>query len=255
MSSSFPAVFTQEIDTLQGGADADTFALQNNSNQIQILLVNPPETETGTNQNDDLFGTDNNDGLYGRRGDDTISGLMGDDFLDGETGDDLLFGGQGDDSLVAEVGNDTVFGDIGFDQLYGGVDADVLFGNADNDTLYGDSGQDVLYGGKGNDRLTGGTESDSIFGDNGEDTLTGVSHPDLGYTHISDFDPGEDTILLPGNRELYQLILTATLEDPPIEIPDGTAILAVNEADSPQLMAVVEGVTSLNLNQSYFEFI
>ncbi len=255
-ASEIPIILTQEIDTLQGGAGADTFALQNNSDQLQILLVNPTATEVGTPQNNDLFGTIDNDGIYGRRGNDTISGLKGDDFVDGESGDDLMFGGQGDDLLVGDQGSDTLFGDRGFDIVYGNADADVLFGNLDSDTLYGDSGRDTLYGGQGNDSLVGGSGRDFILGDQGQDTLTGISRSSLGYTHIADFDTSEDTILLPGNIGLYELMPTNDIEETGVELPAGGGIIAIDEEDgTKQLIAVVEGVTNFDLRQSYVEFI
>ncbi|MGB3536135.1 MAG: calcium-binding protein [Microcoleaceae cyanobacterium] len=260
MSSSIPfseiQILTTEIDTLQGGNGADKFALQNNSDQLGIILFNPPVTEAGTPQDNEVLGTMTNDAIYGRRGNDTLSSFRGNDFVDGETGDDLMFAGIGDDILVGDSGNDTVFGDRGSDTVYGNNDEDVLFGNAENDTLYGDSGDDTLYGGKGNDSLIGGSGSDLVLGDRGEDFLTGVSRSNLGYTQITDFDPREDTLLLPGNSDLYQAILTRDLDNIPTNLPTGTAIIAINEADrSRQLIAVIESVTNFELNQGYVEFI
>ncbi len=259
MSSSTPTseivILTQEIDTLEGGNDADTFALRNNSDQLQIVLFNPTATEVGTRQDNQLLGTMMGDAVYGRRGDDTLSSFKGNDFVNGEAGDDLIFSGQGNDVLVGDGGDDTLFGDRGNDQVYGSSDADVLFGNLDDDTLYGDSGDDTLYGGQGNDSLIGGSDSDLLSGDQGEDTLTGVSRSRLGYTHIADFETREDTILLPGNLDLYELMPTADI-DTAVQLPDGIAIIAVDELDgTKQLIAVVEGVTNFDLSQSYVEFI
>lgn len=260
MSSSTPTteiqVFTQEIDTLEGGNGRDTFTLRNNNDQLQILLFNPPVTAAGTPQDNELLGTMRNDAIYGRRGDDTLSGFGGDDFVDGETGDDLMFAGRGDDGLVGDAGNDTMFGDRGADTLYGNNDADVLFGNAESDVLYGDAGDDSLYGGQGNDTLVGGSDSDFVSGDRGDDILSGISRPNLGYTRIADFNRNEDTLLLPGNENLYSLTSTNELDNTPDSFPRGTAILAVNEADgSQQLIAVIEGITNFDLDQSYVEFI
>jgi hypothetical protein len=44
--------------------------------------------------------------------------------------------------------------------------------------------------------------------------------------------------------------------DTAIELPNGTAIIVIDEIDgSKQLVAVVEGVSNLSLTQNYVEFI
>lgn len=260
MSSSTPPseiqILTEEIDTLEGGNGGDTFALQNNSDQLEILLFNPPTTAAGTSQDNELLGTMTNDAIYGRRGDDTLSSFQGNDFVDGETGDDLIFAGQGDDGLVGDSGNDTMFGDRGADTLYGNNDADLLFGNAESDVLYGDAGNDSLYGGQGNDTLVGGSDSDFASGDRGDDFLTGISRPNLGYTWITDFNRNEDTLLLPGSAGLYEVISTSELNSTLVNFPSGIAIIAVDELDrSRQLIAIIEGVSNFDFTDSYVEFI
>jgi Ca2+-binding RTX toxin-like protein len=260
MSSSTPTteiqILTEEIDTLEGGNGRDTFSLQNNNDQLDILLFNPPVTAAGTPQDNELLGTMTNDAIYGRRGDDTLSGFGGDDFVDGETGDDLMFAGRGDDGLVGDSGDDTLFGDRGADTLYGNNDADILFGNAESDVLYGDSGNDSLYGGQGNDTLVGGSDSDFVSGDEGDDFLNGISRSRLGYTLIVDFNTREDTLLLPGSEGLYELISTSELNSTLTNFPSGTAIISVDELDrSRELVAIIEGNRNFDLTDRYVEFI
>ncbi len=255
MSSQTPQIFTEEIDTLIGGADSNTFVLQNNGDQLDVLLLTPPATHQGTFLDDEMFGTPGDDVMYGRRGNDTISAFTGNDFINGESGDDLLFGGQGDDILIGEAGDDTLFGDRGDDTLYGGSGDDVLFGNSDNDTIYGDSGDDTIYGGQGDDFLVGGTGSDLLLGDRGNDTLYGVSGRGKGYTYIQDFNPQQDTILLSGNVASYELMSSDELQvNSPIILPQGTAIIFEAVNGSKEMIAIVAGNLSLDLNANYFDF-
>jgi Ca2+-binding RTX toxin-like protein len=255
MSNHTPEIFTEEIDTLLGGADADTFTLRNNGDQINVLLLTPPATQEGTSQSEEILGTSGNDNIYGRRGNDTLSSFTGDDFLNGEFGDDLLFAGQNDDILIGDSGEDTMFGDRGIDTMYGGSGADILFGNNDNDTVFGDRGDDTLYGGQGDDELTGGTGSDLILGDRGEDTLTGITGRGKGYTFIEDFNPQEDTIQLVGNADTYELVNTQDLQtNSSVSLPSGTAIIYEDFDGSTEVIAVVAGNTSLDLSANYFSF-
>lgn len=255
MSNHIPEIFTEEIDTLRGGTGADTFTLRNNGDQLNVLLLTPPATHEGSSQSEEILGTDESDNIYGRRGNDTLSSFTGDDFLNGEFGDDLLFAGQNNDILIGDSGEDTMFGDRGTDTMYGGSGEDVLFGNNENDTVYGDRGDDTMYGGRGDDQLTGGTGSDLILGDRGDDTLTGVTGRDKGYTFIEDFDPQEDTIELVGIADSYELVDSEDLQtNNSASLPSGTAIIYEDFEGSKQVIAVVAGNASLDLNEDYFTF-
>ncbi|MCG5057656.1 MAG: calcium-binding protein [Limnoraphis sp. WC205] len=255
MSNQTPEIFTEEIDSLLGGGDADTFALRNNGDQINVLLLTPPPTQEGTARADEMLGTTDNDVIYGRGGNDTLSSFSGDDFLNGQFGNDLLFAGQNNDILIGDSGDDTIFGDRGIDTVYGGSGVDVLYGNSDDDIVYGDRGDDQVYGGQGNDQLTGGTGSDLILGDRGEDTLTGVSGRGKGYTLIQDFNSQEDTIQLVGNATSYELVNSQDLEtQSSVNLPEGTAIIFEDFDGSKELIAVVEGNSALDLNADYFNF-
>ncbi|NJK36521.1 MAG: calcium-binding protein [Oscillatoriales cyanobacterium RM2_1_1] len=251
-----PILITAEIDTLLGGEGADSFALRNNADQLDIALLQPPATQRGTQGSDSLVGTLNDDFIYGRSGNDTVSSFTGNDFLNGEFGNDLLFSGQGDDIGIGDIGNDTIFGDVGLDSVYGGGGSDVLFGNIDNDTVFGDQNDDTLYGGAGDDILSGGSGSDVILGDRGDDTITGISRRGAGVTLISDFNPEEDQILLPGNSSQYEL---NRFEDLLVSFPGqaviGTAIIFINSQGGREIIAIVAGADPLDLNATYFGFI
>ncbi|MGC9524259.1 MAG: calcium-binding protein [Limnospira sp.] len=249
-----PIVSTEEVDTLLGGPDADVFIFRNHFDQLSPL--SPPTSEIGTSEGEEILGTEGNDVILGRDGNDTISSFKGDDFLDGQGGDDLLFSGQDNDIVVGSDGSDTLFGDRGADVVYGGDGKDLLFGNQDNDTIFGDSGDDEIYGGQGNDSLIGGSGSDLLLGDRGEDTLFGASRAGEGYARVADFDSNEDTILLSGSADRYELISTQDLSvQTGVFLPSGTAILQMSLGGDRELIAVIEGTSSLDLNDSYFQFL
>jgi len=249
-----PTVSTEEVDTLLGGADADVFFFRNHFDQLSPL--SPPTSEIGSSEGEEILGTDGNDVILGRDGNDTISTFKGDDFIDGQDGDDLLFSGQDNDIVVGSDGGDTQFGDRGVDVVYGGDGEDVLFGNQDNDTIYGDGDDDEIYGGQGNDSLLGGSGNDLVLGDRGEDTLIGASRAGEGYARVADFDSNEDTILLTGLADRYELISTADLSaETGVSLPSGTAILSTNLSGDRELLAIIEGASSLDLGDSYFQFV
>lgn len=87
----------------------------------------------------------------------------------------------GDDTAVGGSGNDQIFGNDGHDMLSGGAGDDVLSGDWGNDTLDGGRGEDVMFGGRGADTFVFDTE-------------------ESGLDHILDFQKGEDTIQVEGNR-------------------------------------------------------
>ncbi|WP_303821526.1 M10 family metallopeptidase C-terminal domain-containing protein [Desmonostoc muscorum] len=84
-----------------------------------------------------------------------------------------------------------------------------MIGLDGNDQLQGLAGNDTLQGGNGNDILTGGTGDDFLWGGLGDDILTGGSGKDkyvfqgngvfstsLGVDYISEFEAGQDQIVL-----------------------------------------------------------
>ena len=149
-----------------------------------------------------------------------------------------------------------IIGDPENNILEGTTENDTILGLAGNDTLNGSEGNDILQGSSSTtageiDILTGGTGSDTfvlgtparVFYDDGNDTTDGTSD----YALITDFNPNVDVIQLGWSKDNY--ILGAVPEG----LPEGTAIFLDKPGDEPdELIAIVQGVTGLDLNQSYF---
>ncbi|MBD1930326.1 MULTISPECIES: beta strand repeat-containing protein [Cyanophyceae] len=149
-----------------------------------------------------------------------------------------------------------IFGDPENNILEGTIENETILGLAGNDTLNGSEGNDILQGSSSTtageiDILTGGTGSDTfvlgtparVFYDDGNDTSDGTGD----YALITDFNPNVDVIQLGWSKNNY--ILGAVPEG----LPDGTAIFLDKPGDEPdELIAIVQGVTGLDLNQSYF---
>ena len=149
-----------------------------------------------------------------------------------------------------------IIGDQENNILEGTTENDTLLGLAGNDTLNGSEGNDILQGSSLTtageiDILTGGTRSDTfvlgtparVFYDDGNDTSDGTGD----YALITDFNPNVDVIQLGWSKDNY--ILGAVPEG----LPEGTAIFLDKPGDEPdELIAIVQGVTGLDLNQSYF---
>ena len=82
-------------------------------------------------------------------------------------------------------------GGTGNDRIIGNTLDNTLNGSGGNDQLQGLGGNDILSGGLGNDILTGGVGNDKYLFQN-----NGVFSSALGVDHISQFDQGQDQILL-----------------------------------------------------------
>jgi hypothetical protein len=150
----------------------------------------------------------------------------------------------------------SIIGDPENNILEGTIENDTILGLVGNDTLNGSEGNDILQGSSSTtageiDILTGGTGSDTfvlgtparVFYDDGNDTTDGTGD----YALITDFNPNVDVIQLGWSKDNY--ILGAVPEG----LPDGTAIFLDKPGDEPdELIAIVQGVTGLDLNQSYF---
>ncbi|MGD1807795.1 CHRD domain-containing protein [Dapis sp. BLCC M126] len=146
----------------------------------------------GDNRDNNIFGGFGNDEIVGFAGDDQLNGLAGNDRVIGAGGNDNLIGGDGNDNLIGGRGNDTLLGQNGNDVLQGRLGFDILLGGSGNDTLSGGQGRDRLNGGSGDDELTGGASIDRfIFNTNEE-----FDSEDLGTDVITDFNSGQDLILL-----------------------------------------------------------
>lgn len=202
-----------------GENDATT---KNNKTVVALNL-------SGTANNDNLAGGAANDTISGGGKNDKITGGDGNDFLLGDSDSDILNGGRGNDSVFGGTGGDRVFGDEGDDVLTG---ADVAVGR-------GFSEIDPLTGGVGSDRFVLGATQGTFYSD------ANISSSGIGdYALITDFNALEDTIQLSGSKSSY------SLGESPIGLAAGTAIF-LNES-LPELIAIVQGSTSLSLSANYF---
>lgn len=202
-----------------GENDAST---KNNKGVVGLNL-------SGTTNNDNLAGGGANDTIRGGVGNDKITGGDANDSLFGDGGKDLLNGGRGNDSVFGGTGGDRVFGDEGNDVLTGG-DATVGKGFGEIDTL---------TGGAGGDRFVLGATQGAFYSD-GNTSTSGISD----YALITDFNALEDTIQLSSSKSKYSLGAA------PAGLPTGTAIFL--KESRPELIAIVQGSTNLNLSANYF---
>ncbi|MEA5536013.1 Calx-beta domain-containing protein [Crocosphaera sp. XPORK-15E] len=246
----------------------------------------------GGNLEDTLRGGAGNDTLNGGTGIDILQGGVGDDtYIINELGDTINENAnEGSDTIqasisysvetLANVENITLTGTNNLNAT-GNTLNNTLTGNSGNNTLTGNAGNDTLEGGTGNDSLNGGDGSDRLIGVNttavapgvGEiDTLEGGTGSDrfiLGdatkayyddgntstngtadYALIKDFNINEDKIQLSGAKSNY------ILANSPIAGVSGTGIFRDKPGTEPdELIAVVEGVTGLDLNSNAFSSI
>ncbi len=158
-------------------------------------LITPGLKLEGSNSNDDLLGSPDHDRFYGYQGNDTLYG---------NTGNDLIYGSRGDDILLGHGGVDVLLGDQGNDDLYGGTGDDSLNGGTGDDTLYGDQGNDILTGGAGRDRFI-------VISNNGTDTIT-------------DFEPGQDLMVLGQGLTFEMLTVTPQGEGTAIQLGQTTLV-------------------------------
>ncbi len=248
------------------------------------------DTLYGGSGDDLLQGASGEDYLYGGSGNDTLIAGYGN--LDPGSsrqfsgGNDFLYGGSGNDYIIASNGNDFIDGGIGNDTLIGDDDRfssdDTLIGGFGDDLLEGGNGSDFLDGGAGNDVLSGDATFSFFESKNLVDTLTGgagadqfilgnaeygnfygvgFSYDDSGqpineYAIITDFNTKEDIIQLAksySDFEINQLPGTPIkyiLGSSPENLPQGTAIYL--DQDTDILLAIVQGVSGLSLDQNYF---
>ncbi|MFY7833591.1 MAG: hypothetical protein ACOVVP_17895 [Pseudanabaena sp.] len=185
-----------------------------------------------------LSATANNDNLAGGAANDTIRGGAGIDKITGGDGNDALYGDSDRDIVNGGRGNDSVFGATGGDRLFGDDGDDVLTG-ADAASGRGLSEIDPLTGGAGRDRFVIGATQGAFYNDSNIST-SGIND----YALITDFNALEDKIQLSGSKSSYSLGAS------PTGLAAGTAIF-LNES-RPELIAIVQGSSSLTLNANYF---
>ncbi|MEA5579672.1 S8 family serine peptidase [Anabaena sp. UHCC 0451] len=103
-------------------------------------------------------------------------------------------GGTANDRLTGNTLSNTLNGGDGNDRLQGLGGNDILIGEAGDDILTGGGGDDLLWGGLGDDIVTGNIGKDQYLfqGD-------GVFATSLGVDYISEFEVGQDQILLSKN--------------------------------------------------------
>ncbi|HEY9863866.1 MAG TPA: tandem-95 repeat protein, partial [Candidatus Obscuribacterales bacterium] len=248
-------------DTLYGDEGNDTLYGDNlNINGETDPLSNEgdgPDLLWGGAGDDVIYGNRNNDTLMGGEGSDTVYGGEQDDVLYGDAGNDLLYGDQGTDILCGGDGDDTIYGGVGGknipgsssdrDQLSGGGGNDLLLANEGENLLCGGDGNDTLYSGQQNDTLNGGAGDDWLFGDLGDDLITGgtgkdrfVIAADTGFDQITDFQVGEDFLVLANGLTLNQLTI----------IQEGTSTL-INLGDQP--LVRLAGVQANLITSNSFE--
>ncbi|MEH2202244.1 calcium-binding protein, partial [Nostoc sp.] len=198
-----------------------------NSNLQLILSANNViENATGGTGNDSLTGNTLNNTLIGGGGNDSLQGLAGNDtysfFANSALGTDTIietttggtdtinFSGttvavnvnlgittsqtvNSNLQLILSANNviENATGGTGNDSLTGNTVNNTLIGGDGNDQLQGLAGNDTLQGSNGNDTLTGGVGNDKyLFQSNG------VFNTSLGVDFITDFEAGQDQIVL-----------------------------------------------------------
>ena len=177
---------------------------------------------------DDADSSDSDNGLNRR-------GRSGRDVMTGSSGDDTLRGRGGDDKLKGKKGDDRLFGNGGGDRLVGGKGDDILNGGGGTDTLIGNAGDDILLGKGGRDRLIGGAGEDILTGGGGQDTFVlGRADSDI----ITDFQNGQDRILLKGSLQFADLTISQQGEDTVIALSsNGNAIVTLEDVSASLITA------------------
>ncbi|SLN32397.1 Hemolysin, chromosomal [Roseivivax jejudonensis] len=183
-------------DTATGGAGDDSIG---GGFGADSLSGNAGDDMIGGGLGDDTIdGGDGDDRMGGGDGDDKITGGPGDDTIGGSFGNDTIHGNGGDDSLGGGSGMDRLAGGDGDDSLGGGFGNDVVVGNAGDDFLAGGGRDDTIVGAHGSDRINGGEGSDFLTGGPGSDTFVWQDGPAGDTDVVTDFEVGEDTMLLVG---------------------------------------------------------
>nr|MBW4678432.1 M10 family metallopeptidase C-terminal domain-containing protein [Desmonostoc geniculatum HA4340-LM1] len=220
-------------ETTTGGTDTINFSgttvavnlnlglttLQTVNSNLKLILSanNVIENATGGTGNDSLTGNTLNNTLIGGDGNDTYSfvansALGTDTITETTTGgtDTINFSGttvavnlnlglttlqtvNSNLKLILSANNviENATGGTGNDSLTGNTLNNILIGGDGNDQLQGLEGNDNLQGGNGNDTLTGGVGNDKyLFQSNS------VFNTSLGVDYITDFQVGEDQIVL-----------------------------------------------------------
>ena len=277
-------------DTIFGNRGSDTI-IGGLGNNRSVDQTSDRDFLSGNTENDFLLGSEGEDTIYGGKGNDIVYAGKDNDIIWGDLGSDTLLGDAGNDTILGGVsgafetdlsgdlifggsGEDIIYGNEGNDSILGGEDNDTLLGGEGNDTICGDAGDDRLYGGEGNDYLCGGEGNDTLLGGSsstfagssvaeqdflcggdgddwligggGNDTLVGGNGSDRfilssgGTDIIADFENGKDLLGLGNSLSFEQLTITQN--------NNGALISAKNG----QLLAILNGVASLNITAADF---
>lgn len=229
-------------------ADADlTYALIGNTNS-SLFTSTVIDAEAGTLTLDYARQTQGSTDLTIRATD--TSGAFADtsfsiSVLDATPWSDTLQGGAGNDALRGGFGSDVLLGLGGDDRLLGGGGSDWLKGHDGNDILEGASRltaglfeRDILSGGAGQDTFVLGNQYQSYYS-------RGYSWD---YANIVDFNAQEDKIQLQGTAANYRAYGSR----------GNTYLYKVSRYSwylNHDLVAVVQGNESLNLQSDSFEFV
>jgi len=158
-------------------------------------------------------------------------------------------------ALSAALEERVTTGDEGDNTLTGNAYDETLEGKGGADTLSGGWGDDTLSGGAGDDTLEGGYGGDTVTGGAGKDTfifdITQLAPTDV----ITDFTPGEDSIVLEGTEGYDPNLLTITqIKDS--EGVDGTHLNFGGKSGFTQsgftLKLTIEGLTPDQLQPDMF---
>ncbi|MBO0351170.1 hypothetical protein J0895_19245, partial [Phormidium pseudopriestleyi FRX01] len=147
---------------------------------------------------------------------------------------DIILGTRGSNAIAGMEGDDILFGDAGHDILIGVNVNAANPGVGEVDRLIGDLGSDTFVLGDAN----------RTYYDSGVDAETGLND----YAVIADFAIAEDKIQLHGSAADYRLAVS------PEGMFAGMAIYR-QEGDREDLIAIVQDVSDLNLQESYFSFV
>jgi Ca2+-binding RTX toxin-like protein len=199
-------------DTMAGGANNDTYSVDNIGDVITEILNEGTDTVLTTLTNYTLpvnvetltftgagnfTGTGNsiNNTINGAGGSDTLNGGAGNDTLNGNGGADTLTGGTGNDTLIGGAGSDTFVATLadGDDSYSGGGNG------SDTYDLSATSANAVI------------TTTAAVSADIGTDTLTGIENiigsqgSDVinfnGGANVLDGRGGNDTIIAGGGSD------------------------------------------------------
>ncbi|PSF38746.1 hypothetical protein C7H19_04385 [Aphanothece hegewaldii CCALA 016] len=153
-----------------------------------------------------------------------------------------IMGTAANDNIITGDGNDTLVGGLRNDNLNAAGGNDTLIGVAQNAVNPGFGEIDTLNGGNGSDIFILGNVA-TIFYDDQNTTTVGTSD----YALIVDFKANKDFIQLTGPKSDYFLSTS------PISGITGTAVYLDKPGSEPdELIAIIEGVTGLDLNSSAF---